>query len=290
MDLVLMSSTKSRSILKVWSSATAARRAKSWRVLGGYVWDRRSASRRGRRPAAWSSTPGGRSRTCEFSPHFHSILFGFLDTDGFRRENPGWVIKKVHAGDAVLGAAVHLDERLPGVSALPGDGQGDPFFREPLLEHPSLPVLPESGDERRLGTGSRGRDSPIRPLPSAGDDLPCRLHGLPGRGEPVEIDHRVHVRASDDQNSASRCHRSFRVDDALSGIESCGPPHRRDRQTPLRHQVSSAQTHPPVAGPSRTDALPGNPFGAVDTASRCRYGVASRPSRARPLGRLRDGG
>ena len=33
------------------------------------------------------------------SPHFHSILFGFLDTDGFRERNPGWVVKKVHAGE-----------------------------------------------------------------------------------------------------------------------------------------------------------------------------------------------
>ncbi len=37
----------------------------------------------------------------EFSPHFHSILLGFLETDRFRRENPGWVIKKVHAGEEV---------------------------------------------------------------------------------------------------------------------------------------------------------------------------------------------
>jgi hypothetical protein len=36
--------------------------------FGGYVWDRRSASRRGQRPAAWSSTPGGRPRTCGGSP------------------------------------------------------------------------------------------------------------------------------------------------------------------------------------------------------------------------------
>ena len=33
------------------------------------------------------------------SPHFHSILFGFLDTDGFRERNPGWVVKKVHASE-----------------------------------------------------------------------------------------------------------------------------------------------------------------------------------------------
>ena len=36
-----------------------------------------------------------------FSPHFHSILFGFLNTDLFRRLNPGWVIKKVHADEDV---------------------------------------------------------------------------------------------------------------------------------------------------------------------------------------------
>ena len=31
-----------------------------------------------------------------FSPHFHNICYGHLDTDRFRRENPGWIIKKVH--------------------------------------------------------------------------------------------------------------------------------------------------------------------------------------------------
>ncbi len=39
--------------------------------------------------------------TWNLSPHFHSILFGFLDTDRFREQNPGWVIKKVHASEGV---------------------------------------------------------------------------------------------------------------------------------------------------------------------------------------------
>ena len=34
-------------------------------------------------------------------PHFHSILFGHLDTDSFRFENEGWVIKKVHANEDI---------------------------------------------------------------------------------------------------------------------------------------------------------------------------------------------
>lgn len=34
-------------------------------------------------------------------PHFHSILYGFLDTDSFRENNPGWVIKKVHANEVI---------------------------------------------------------------------------------------------------------------------------------------------------------------------------------------------
>lgn len=45
----------------------------------------------------WRQTPD----LWEFSPHFHSILFGFLDTDLFRRQNSGWVIKKVHADEEV---------------------------------------------------------------------------------------------------------------------------------------------------------------------------------------------
>ena len=36
-----------------------------------------------------------------FSPHFHSLLYGFIDTTGFRKENPGWVIKKIHADEGV---------------------------------------------------------------------------------------------------------------------------------------------------------------------------------------------
>ena len=35
------------------------------------------------------------------SPHFHSVLFGFLDTDRFREMNPGWILKKVHAGEEI---------------------------------------------------------------------------------------------------------------------------------------------------------------------------------------------
>ena len=30
------------------------------------------------------------------SPHFHCLLYGRIDTDAFRKENPGWVIKKIH--------------------------------------------------------------------------------------------------------------------------------------------------------------------------------------------------
>lgn len=35
----------------------------------------------------------------KFSPHFHSLCFGRIDTDNFRRNNPGWIIKKVHANE-----------------------------------------------------------------------------------------------------------------------------------------------------------------------------------------------
>ncbi len=42
-----------------------------------------------------------RSDVRELSPHFHSVLFGFLDTDRFREMNPRWIIKKVHAGEEI---------------------------------------------------------------------------------------------------------------------------------------------------------------------------------------------
>ena len=37
----------------------------------------------------------------ELSPHFHSLCYGRLDTDGFRKENPGWIIKKVHPRERI---------------------------------------------------------------------------------------------------------------------------------------------------------------------------------------------
>lgn len=35
------------------------------------------------------------------SPHFHSINYGRIDTDSFRRENPGWIIKKIHSRERI---------------------------------------------------------------------------------------------------------------------------------------------------------------------------------------------
>lgn len=34
-----------------------------------------------------------------FSPHFHGIIHGYLDTDSFRDGHPGWVLKKIHADE-----------------------------------------------------------------------------------------------------------------------------------------------------------------------------------------------
>ena len=39
----------------------------------------------------------GKGQYWALSPHFHCILYGRIDTDAFRAENPGWIIKKVHA-------------------------------------------------------------------------------------------------------------------------------------------------------------------------------------------------
>ena len=33
----------------------------------------------------------------EHSPHFHCIIFGRINTDQFRKDNPGWIIKKIHS-------------------------------------------------------------------------------------------------------------------------------------------------------------------------------------------------
>ncbi len=37
----------------------------------------------------------------EFSPHFHILCYGFIDTRSFLRQNPGWIIKKVHAKEDI---------------------------------------------------------------------------------------------------------------------------------------------------------------------------------------------
>ncbi len=37
----------------------------------------------------------------ELSPHFHNLLYGRLDTDKFLRDNPGWIIKKVHPRERI---------------------------------------------------------------------------------------------------------------------------------------------------------------------------------------------
>lgn len=42
-----------------------------------------------------------RADNWELSPHFHCLLFGFIDTRRFLRNNPGWVIKKIHARERI---------------------------------------------------------------------------------------------------------------------------------------------------------------------------------------------
>ncbi len=37
----------------------------------------------------------------EFSPHFHILCYGFIDTKRFLKDNPGWIIKKVHSHEDI---------------------------------------------------------------------------------------------------------------------------------------------------------------------------------------------
>lgn len=37
----------------------------------------------------------------EFSPHFHILCYGRIDTTSFRKQNPGWMIKKVHPRERI---------------------------------------------------------------------------------------------------------------------------------------------------------------------------------------------
>jgi len=37
----------------------------------------------------------------EFAPHFHSLCYGRINTTKFRKDNPGWIIKKVHPKEKI---------------------------------------------------------------------------------------------------------------------------------------------------------------------------------------------
>jgi hypothetical protein len=37
----------------------------------------------------------------EFAPHFHSLCYGRLNTNKFRKDNPGWIIKKIHSKEKI---------------------------------------------------------------------------------------------------------------------------------------------------------------------------------------------
>lgn len=37
----------------------------------------------------------------QFSPHFHVLCYGRIDTNKFRKDNPGWVIKKIHPREKI---------------------------------------------------------------------------------------------------------------------------------------------------------------------------------------------
>ena len=37
----------------------------------------------------------------EFSPHFHILCYGHIDTNKFKKDNPGWIIKKVHPKEKI---------------------------------------------------------------------------------------------------------------------------------------------------------------------------------------------
>lgn len=82
------------------------------------------------------------------SPHFHSILFGFIDTDRFRSMHPGWVIKKVHAKEeieSISQTAAYLMTHA-GLGIVERDAsEVDYDFR--FLCH-MLPGLGDDGDSR----------------------------------------------------------------------------------------------------------------------------------------------
>ncbi len=47
-----------------------------------------------------------KSNRWELAPHFHVLLLGFIDTTSFRNDNPGWVIKKIHARERIR--SIHM--------------------------------------------------------------------------------------------------------------------------------------------------------------------------------------
>ena len=72
----------------------------------------------------------------KLSPHFHSLCYGHIDTTRFRKDNPGWVIKKVHPRERIRSirqsVAYLMTHMGIGVSEVDPD---DVDWEEKVLNH-----------------------------------------------------------------------------------------------------------------------------------------------------------
>lgn len=59
-------------------------------------------------------------------PHFHIVGYGILDTDMWLRENPGWLIKKIHSGQEIRSVRQTIGYLLTHV----GLGRAETVFRD----------------------------------------------------------------------------------------------------------------------------------------------------------------
>ena len=97
----------------------------------------------------------------ELSPHFHCILYGYIDTDRFRNDNPGWVIKKIHARQRIKSirhtvAYLFTHMGVGYVDIEPEDVDWDLDFLDymiPGLKSPGATYRDKDFEDQELGIG-----------------------------------------------------------------------------------------------------------------------------------------
>ena len=96
----------------------------------------------------------------KLSPHFHSLCYGHIDTTRFRKDNPGWIIKKVHPRERIRSirqsVAYLMTHMGIGVSEVDPD---DVDWEEKVLNHfiPGISSKDADFSDRDFEDGFEGK-------------------------------------------------------------------------------------------------------------------------------------